>query len=154
MKKVRMLVLLMGLALFIPGCGFNDSGEDYSVTVIKATPTPEPTPTPAVTPTPEVTPTPVPVIEQTASGVNVEVKEGTYYTTNDVNLRTDASTEVEYIVGIPANTQLHSTGVCDNGWIRVDYNGQVGYVSGDYVTTTAPEGAETAPAGTEDAAVQ
>ena len=74
MKKWRLLILLMGLALFVPGCGFADGGEDSTVVVIKATPTPEPTPTPAATPTPEATPTPAPVYEQTASGVNIEKK--------------------------------------------------------------------------------
>ena len=28
--------------------------------------------------------------------------------------------------------------LCENGWIRVDYNGQTCYASGDFVTTTAP----------------
>ena len=46
MKKWRLLILLMGLALFVPGCGFADGGEDSTVVVIKATPTLEPTPDP------------------------------------------------------------------------------------------------------------
>jgi uncharacterized protein YgiM (DUF1202 family) len=150
MKKIKLLVLLAGLTVFAAGCGFSNSG-DTTVTVIEATPTPEPTPTPEVTPTPEATPTPVPVIEQTPSGVNVEVKDGTYYTTSDVNLRPDCNTDGDYIVGIPEGTELKSTGVCENGWIRVEYDGQVGYVTGDYVTTTAPSG-ETAVAETSDTA--
>ncbi|MFR7396070.1 MAG: hypothetical protein ACLUTA_13115 [Blautia wexlerae] len=30
-----------------------------------------------------------------------------------------------------SGTGLKSTGVCDNGWIRVDYNGQTCYASGE-----------------------
>ena len=67
MKKAGLLVMLLGIMLCIPGCGFTE-GTDAVVTVIKATPTPEPTPTPEVTPTPEATPTPAPVIEQTPGG--------------------------------------------------------------------------------------
>ena len=137
MKKTGILFLLLGMALCFPGCGFNE-GADAIVTVIEATPTPIPTPTPEVvaTPTPEVvaTPTPAVVTEQTPSGVNVEVKEGSYTATSDVNVRSDCNQDAEIIIGVAAGTALHSTGVCENGWIRVDYNGQVGYVSGDYVT--------------------
>ena len=42
------------------------------------------------------------------------------------------------IASVVSGTQLNSTGVCENGWIRVDYNGQTCYASGDFVTTTAP----------------
>ena len=32
------------------------------------------------------------------------------------------------------DTPLSVTGKCSNGWYRIEYNGGVGYVSGDYVT--------------------
>ena len=108
--------------------------------IVKVTPTPEVTPTPATaaTPTPEATPTPA--TEQTASGINVEVKTGTYYAASELNLRSDASADADLVASVASGTQLNSTGVCDNGWIRVDYNGQTCYASGDFVTTTAPAG--------------
>lgn len=142
MKKSVVLALVLGLALSIPGCGF-DPAIDSAVTIVKeVTPTPEPTPTPeaAATPTPEAvaTPTPEVVTEQSPSGVKIEVKEGTYYTTADVNLRSDCSTEGMQVNGAAAGTELKSTGVCENGWIRVEYEGQTCYVSGDFVTTTPP----------------
>lgn len=116
--------MLLGMIFCIPGCGFTE-GRDAVVTVIKATPTPEPTPTPEVTPTPEATPTPAPVIEQTPGGTKVEVKNGTYQTAAAVNLRADASAEAELVGSVEPGVQLNSTGVCENGWIRVDYNGTV-----------------------------
>lgn len=148
MKKCRLLVLLLGLTICASGCGFDTGGEDSTVTVIKATPTPEPTPTPEVTPTPEATPTPVPVIEQTTSGVNVEKKEGTYYATTDVNLRADCNTEADVMSSVTAGAELKSTGVTENGWIEVSHEGLTLYASQDYVTTTPPAGA----AGTDAAA--
>ena len=39
MKKAALAVLLLGAALCIPGCGFEE-GAGASVTVIQATPTP------------------------------------------------------------------------------------------------------------------
>ena len=155
MKKAALAVLLLGAAFSIPGCGFED-GAGATVTVIQATPTPIPTPTPEVTPTPEATPTPEPVIVQTASGVNVTKQDGTYVANADVNLRADASADATLIAGVANGTQLTSTGVCDNGWIEVSYEGQTAYVSGDYVSAvaadTAADGAaaDTATDGTAD----
>ena len=123
MKKSLWLVLVLGLAFAVQGCGF-DPTIDSSVMIVKVTPTPEVTPTPSA--------------EQTASGVKVEVKTGTYYASAELNLRSDASADAELIASVASGTQLNSTGVCENGWIRVDYNGQTCYASGDFVTTTAP----------------
>lgn len=140
MKKCRLLILLMGLALFIPGCGFDTGGEDSTVVVIKATPTPEPTPTPIVTPTPIATPTPAPVIEQTPGGSSIVKQDGVYYATAGVNLRADCSTESAIITSVSVGTELKSTGVSqDGGWIQVDMNGNVCYVKAEYASTTAPQ---------------
>lgn len=151
MKKAALAVLLLGAALCIPGCGFEE-GAGATVTVIQATPTPIPTPTPEVTPTPEATPTPEPVVAQTASGVNVTKKDGTYVANADVNLRADASADATLISGVASGTQLTSTGVCDNGWIEVTYNGQTAYVSGDYVSAVETAPAADAADGTADQA--
>lgn len=74
------------------------------------------------------------------------MKSGTYYASSELNLRSDASADADLISSVAAGTQLNSTGVCENGWIRVDYNGQTCYASGDFVTATAPA------AGTDEAA--
>ena len=129
MKKSLWMFLVLGLAFAAQGCGF-DPTIDSSVMIVK------------VTPTPEVT------TEQTASGVNVEVKEGTYYAASELNLRSDASADADLVASVASGTELKSTGVCDNGWIRVDYNGQTCYASGDYVTTSAPAGDASAEADT------
>ena len=110
MKKAGLAVLLLGAALCIPGCGFEE-GAGASVTVIQATPTPIPTPTPEATPTPEVTPTPEPVVEQTASGVNVTKQDGTYVANADINLRADASADAE---APAASGDLIKVGIINN----------------------------------------
>lgn len=138
MRKAGLAALLLGAALCIPGCGFEE-GAGATVTVIQATPTPIPTPTPEATPTQEATPTPEVVVVQTASGVNVTKQDGTYVANADVNLRADASTDAALVASVANGTQLTSTGVCDNGWVEVSYEGQTAYVSGDYVSAVAAD---------------
>lgn len=150
MKKKCILALIAAAAFMSQGCGFTE-GTDAVVTVVDATPTPEPTEAPeaTATPTPEAeaaadSTTQAAATEQTPSGVNVQVQDATYYAVEGVNLRSDASADAEFVAGVLSGEALKCTGVCDNGWIRVDYNGQTCYASGDYVSTTPPVGAATA----------
>ena len=130
-----------------------------------STPTPEPTEAPeeTATPTPEATaeadstaaadPTAqAAATEQTPSGINVQAQDATYYAVEGVNLRSDASADAEFVAGVLSGESLKCTGICDNGWIRVDYNGQTCYASGDYVSTTPPAGAAAATTDTAAAA--
>ena len=124
MKKSRLLIVLAGLAVFASGCGYSTGGEDSTVTVIEATPTP------------------AQEVVQTASGVNIIKQNATYYVVEGVNVRSDCSTEAQMITGTTAGQELTSTGVSEDGqWVEVTVNGQTGYVSAQYVSTTAPAGA-------------
>lgn len=149
MKKKCIMALIIGAAFLAQGCGYEE-GTDAVVTVVDSTPTPEPTEKPKAT----ATPTPEAAVadpaaqtvatEQTPSGINVQAQDATYYAVEGVNLRSDANAEAEFVAGVLSGESLKCTGVCDNGWIRVDYNGQTCYASGDYVSTTPPVGAVTA----------
>lgn len=172
MKKKCILALIIGAAFLAQGCGYEE-GTDAVVTVVDSTPTPEPTEEPkaTATPTPEAADTAAAdaaadstadgtavdptaqaaATEQTPSGINVQVQDATYYAVEGVNLRADASAEAEFVAGVLSGEALKCTGVCDNGWIRVDYNGQTCYASGDYVSTTPPVGAAAADTSTEAA---
>ena len=164
MKKKCILALILGAAFMAQGCGFTE-GTDAVVTVVDSTPTPEPTEAPeeTATPTPEATaeadstaaadPTAqAAATEQTPSGINVQAQDATYYAVEGVNLRSDASADAEFVAGVLSGESLKCTGICDNGWIRVDYNGQTCYASGDYVSTTPPAGATAATTDTAAAA--
>lgn len=156
MKKSRLLIVLAGLAVVASGCGYSTGGEDSTVTVIEATPTPTPEPTPEATPTPEVpeaTPTPAVEMSQTASGVNIIKQSGTYYAVEGVNVRSDCSTDADIITGTLVGQQLTSTGVSEDGqWVEVSINDQTGYVNAQYVSTEAPAGAATANAAAQTTA--
>ena len=160
MKKKCIMALIIGAAFLAQGCGYEE-GTDAVVTVVDSTPTPEPTEKPKAT----ATPTPkaaadstadgaaaaadsttagaadpaaqTAATEQTPSGINVQAQDATYYA-------------VEFVAGVLSGESLKCTGVCDNGWIRVDYNGQTCYASGDYVSTTPPVGAVAADTTAED----
>ena len=154
------MALIRGAAFLAQGCGYEE-GTDAVVTVVDSTPTPEPTEKPkaTATPTPEVAAADgaaaadsttagaadpaaqTAATEQTPSGINVQAQDATYYAVEGVNLRSDANAEAEFVAGVLSGESLKCTGVCDNGWIRVDYNGQTCYASGDYVSTTPPVGA-------------
>lgn len=172
MKKKCILALIIGAAFLAQGCGYEE-GTDAVVTVVDSTPTPEPTEAPeaTATPTPEAADTAADstatdstadgatadstaqaaATEQTPSGINVQAQDATYYAVEGVNLRSDASADAEFVAGVLSGEALKCTGVCDNGWIRVDYNGQTCYASGDYVSTTPPVGAATADTSAEAA---
>ena len=138
MRKAGLAALLLGAALCIPGCGFEE-GSVVTVTVKQDTPTQIPTRTVVAIPSPDATSTPEVVVVQTASGVNVTKQDGTYVANADVNLRADASTDAALVASVANGTQLTSTGVCDNGWVEVSYEGQTAYVSGDYVSAVAAD---------------
>ena len=153
MKKSRLLIVLAGLAVVASGCGYSTGGEDSTVTVIEATPTPTPEPTPEANPTPEATPTPAVEMAQTASGVNIIKQSGTYYAVEGVNVRSDCSTDADIITGTLVGQQLTSTGVSEDGqWVEVSINDQTGYVNAQYVSTEAPAGAATAGAAAQTTA--
>ena len=138
MKKSRLLILLAVLAVAASGCGYSTGGEDSTVTVIEATPTP------TATPTPEATPTPAPEMSQTAAGVNIIKQNATYYAIEGVNVRSDCSTDAQIITGTTVGQTLTSTGVSEDGqWVEVTVNNQTGYVSSQYVSTEAPAGTAT-----------
>lgn len=64
--------------------------------------------------------------------VNSELK---YTVTADVlNVRTGASTGHDIIAKVQEGQVLQVIGQ-ENGWFKVNVNGQTGYVSGDFVTT-------------------
>ena len=143
MKKKCILALILGAAFMAQGCGFTE-GTDAVVTVVDSTPTPEPTEAPEET----ATPTP----EATAEADSTAAADPTAQAAAGVNLRSDASADAEFVAGVLSGESLKCTGICDNGWIRVDYNGQTCYASGDYVSTTPPAGAAAATTDTAAAA--
>lgn len=86
-------------------------------------------------PTTEAPTTEAPETTQSAGEVTITDYQATMYsTTVTLNVRSEPSQEGTKLGMVGQDTPLSVTGKCSNGWYRIDYNGGVGYVSGDYVT--------------------
>ena len=63
---------------------------------------------------------------------------GIMYATTDVNVRSTHSTDGEVLGVLKKNSSVKITGTTSNGWTRVSFNGQTGYVSSNYLTWSEP----------------
>lgn len=78
---------------------------------------------------PSPTPTPAPTFQSVSQ---------TVYATTEVNVRSSYSTSSSRIGSIQKGQSVTRTGIGSNGWSRVTFNGQTGYVNSQYLTTTKP----------------
>ena len=53
---------------------------------------------------------------------------------SSLNIRSLWSADSKVLGAVSRGTDLTVTGLCENGWVQILYKGQVGYVSGEYVT--------------------
>lgn len=66
----------------------------------------------------------------------------TVYAKSNANVRSGAGTEYEVIGALNAGDSVRRLSVIDNGWSRVEYNGDEAYVSSSLLTNTLPAPAE------------
>ena len=60
------------------------------------------------------------------------------YTTREVNFRKGPGTKKAIIGRIPQGTKVQRAAIAENGWCKVIYEGETGYISGDYVSKDPP----------------
>ena len=73
-----------------------------------------------------------------SSGPSISDVDETVWATMAVNVRKSYNTSSAIIATLKEGDSVKRTGVLDNGWSRVEYNGQTAYISSDYLTTTDP----------------
>ena len=113
------------------------------------TTTTEPTTTPPPTQTePETTPTPTTTEDE--DSYTVEELSLTMYATDAVNVRVGPSASYDRIGGLSKNESVAVTGRASTGWYRVDYRGEVGFVSNAYLTDKVPSSTQPADDGDGD----
>ncbi len=84
---------------------------------------------------PVVTPDTEPVVEEV---IDPPVEEAiSLWTTDRVNFRSEPNTECEVIKVLARGTEVMKQSE-ENGWVYVEYDGQTGYISGDFVTEEEP----------------
>lgn len=135
-----------------PGAGFNAAGAPGSLSgqntnQVASAPTAEPTQSVA-TPT-EVTirptlisfpsPTPTPVVTQVIAEADATQVSATCTVTPiyNLNLRDEPNTDGKIYLSIPYGTQIVADGHTADDWYNVTYNGQAGWVSGEYLSKVA-----------------
>ena len=109
-------------------------------------------PTAESTVAPEPTATVEPTTEPTAESseeASSDPGSGTAYATADVSLRSGPSSSYDEMATVPEGESVALTGVMENGFARVDYNGQIGWVATDYLSMPADPTPATSPRGTE-----
>ncbi|MDO4804387.1 MAG: SH3 domain-containing protein, partial [Lachnospiraceae bacterium] len=81
-------------------------------------------------------------VKQTTQNLSQKVKvkalSETVYVKSDANVRANYSTASASIGGLKAGTAVTRTGICDNGWSRIEYEGKDAYVYSDLLTTRNP----------------
>jgi len=75
---------------------------------------------------------------QKPSGPAVTDVDETVYATDGVNIRKSYTTSSDKIGSLAAGSSIRRTGKLDNGWSRVEWSGNVGYINSDYLTTEKP----------------
>ena len=147
MKKALILGLSLSLALSLTACGGSnnnaaDNNQDTSTPAItepvdtsNQTQEVEET-TPDTAETTPVSQQETPVPEETGPKFT-EVNE-TVYATTSVNVRASYSADSDKVGSLSSGASVTRTGVGNNGWSRIIYNGNEAYVSSDYLTTSKP----------------
>lgn len=72
------------------------------------------------------------------NNVYVEDAWETVWATEGVNVRAYADSSSDRVGSLSQGESITRTGICDNGWSRVDYNGATAYIHSDYLTTSEP----------------
>ena len=158
MNKAFMVGLSLALILSLSACGNTttkegDNGAQDTSTPEVTQPVDTSTPeveqtaqttqeTPAVEETPTVEETPAQEVEaQPEVQLFTDCNE-TVYATTTVNVRDTYSTSGNKVGSLAEAQSVTRTGTGQGeaaGWSRIEFNGQVAYVSSDYLSTTKPQ---------------
>ena len=100
---------------------------------------------PETTAAPETTPiTTVTTPEPTTALISVEPASGMMYAVNSVNVRSGPGTGYQRLGHLDRAEVVNITGICENGWYRIKFEGGEGFVSGKYLSKDKPAEVTTA----------
>lgn len=138
-KVLLLMAVLTAMTVSVCGCGQKDETPENGTEIAAITETEQPTEDvseetedteelqieAAVTDTEEIA----------TSQLDSSIKEmsATKYAKSTVNVRKGPSADTEKLGGLSTNQKVTVTGQAANGWYRIDYNGEAGYVSDKYL---------------------
>lgn len=148
-SKLIVFVVTILLAMAVVGCGKESSNTTLPVetSAQEESSTEEITTEEATTeepiteePTTEEITTEEPTTEE-ATFAPVEIKEvnETVWATTSVNVREFWDKEAKKVGGLKKGKLVNRTGICDNGWSRIQYKGKEAYVNSKFLTDVEPE---------------
>lgn len=76
-------------------------------------------------------------VKESTGSSETDPASSVYVATANLNVRTTSSTSGAVIATLKAGTQIDVTAKEANGWLKITYQGKVGYVSGQYVRALA-----------------
>ncbi|MGF6991292.1 uncharacterized protein YgiM (DUF1202 family) [Lachnospiraceae bacterium PF1-21] len=77
-------------------------------------------------------------IDTAKSEMNINNVDEEVYATAGVHIRASYTADSEIVGSLAQGSGIRRTGVCDNGWSRVDFNGKDAYIYGEYLSQAAP----------------
>ena len=128
------LALLLCFVTILTGCEFEETSADV-------------TETPAPTKEVEVMVTPVPIEsdeeDEKINGFTIQKMEAEMYAEANLNVRAKPEKDGERIGRLKEGEKAVVTGRCEEtGWYRIDFDGETGFVSDQYMTEVPPKKAE------------
>lgn len=123
------ITLIAGLVLFIKSKMKSNEPTESQITVVSQESETQGNVFPEID---ETQPTEEDTQQELPETQDTEVVEVTMKTTTGVNLRSEPSTSGQVLTVLVQGTTLKMLGE-ENGWAKVDYQGQSGYVSLDYL---------------------
>lgn len=96
------------------------------------------------------------LVKKEQKAMKIKAVNETVYTTAGVHVRESYTTDSKVLGSLAKGESALRTGVCENGWSRIQYQSRDAYVYGEYLTTEKPK--QDAPAaktnGTPPATIQ
>ena len=80
-----------------------------------------------------------PVVELDDGVLLLEVDDTQVEAVSPVNVRSGPGTGYDKVGGLSGSEEVTMTGICSNEWIRIDFDGEDGYVSMSYLTSADDE---------------
>ncbi len=148
-------VVIAGILAHFSGCDVPDVSDITALLTPPAiTASPTPTPSEKIPETEEdndknkvrvpdekenETATPTAVVTLTPEEEGITPTNDYIWTTGSINVRKGPGVEYDKLGTVSKNTRLYRTGICSNGWLRVEYKDQKAFVSSKYCTTEDPQ---------------
>lgn len=79
------------------------------------------------------------VVKKEQKKMKIKAVDEKVYTTAGVHIRESYTTDSKVVGSLAKGESVKRTGICENGWSRVEYKSKDAYIYGEYLTTKKPK---------------